>query len=553
MNDVPSKVRDKEESVAKNRAELLRVDYADVRQMKKSDFFPDLISIDDIDKYKVVPIKVEPQRMQVGFSLQTPQASLEEIQKLFPEKRVFFTYISQSGYNEIREKYYEYSHKDEPQAPSPEELANQLADHVLEVNQQLKDSAEINLFDKNLGDTNQSDLFKFITQQGYLLDASDIHIEPSGNTVRIRFRIDGTLHIVGSMDSERYKVLLNDIQMKAGIRWNADYPQTGSIKTSLLDKDKEAVDVNMRIETVPTTSGSDIVIRIFSMQEKFLDLDNLGFSQEQRDNIDNIIKKPHGLVLVVGPTGSGKSSTLYSIIQRLNSPENKIVTLEDPVEYQIEGITQISAGSNKEDDDDKETFMDWLSAVMRGDPDIIMIGEIRDEETARTALQASLTGHLVLSSFHATNGAAALSRILDLIDYSPLLASSIRLIMPQRLLRRLCEDCKKAYEPDKELLQIITQALQGVAEQPDKIKLFKAVGCDKCHNIGYKGRIIASEQFQITTSIKEEIAKRDNTVSADKLQELAVADGMMTMLQDGMLKAINGDTSIEEVFRVVDF
>lgn len=554
MNDVPSKVREKEESIAKSRADLLRVDYIDSRKIKGSDFFPELITIEDIDKYKVVPIKVDAQRIQLGFSLQTPQTSLEDIQSLFPEKRVFFTYISQSGYNEIRERYYEYSKKDDPKPPSPEELADQLANQVLEINKKLNSSGEINLFDEGLKATNQDELFNFIVQQGYLLNSSDIHIEAMEDNARVRFRIDGRLHIVGTIDSEKYKVLLNGIQMKANIRWNADYPQTGSIKTPLINNDKEKVDVNMRIETMPTRQGHDIVIRIFSMQEKFLNLDNLGFSEQQRKAIDSIIQKPYGLVLIVGPTGSGKSSTLYSVIRQLNSPEVKIVTLEDPVEYQIEGITQINVKPKEEDEEeDREPFMEWLGAVMRGDPDIIMVGEIRDKETARTALQASLTGHLVLSSFHATNGAAALSRILDLIDYNPLLASAIRLIMPQRLLRRLCEDCKKSYEPDKELAEIVAQILQGAPQQPDKIKLYKPVGCSKCHGIGYKGRIIVSEQFKITPSIKEEVAKKDTVLSSDKLQGLAVADGMSTMLQDGVLKAIEGLTSIDEVFRVVEF
>lgn len=546
------KLRTKEESVAKSRAELLRVNYMDARELPEESFFPDLMPIEDIDRYQVLPVTMDIQRIQFGFSMNTPQTSLDEVQKLYPQYRVFFVYLSQSGYDKLYQRYYEYAHKDDPKGPTPDELADQLANKILDVSDKIKESAEINLFDKSLDETQQAELFKFLAQQAYLLDSSDIHIEPEKEGARIRFRIDGRLHVVGNLSEDRYKLLLNDIQMRARIRWNADYPQSGSTRESLLNQDKENTDVNMRIETIPTIHGSDVVIRIFNLEEAYLNLDNLGLAEDQRDIIDEIIARPHGLVLMVGPTGSGKSSTLYAILNRLNTQEVKIITLEDPVEYAITGITQIPVKTDDQDAAEKNsTFMSKLRAVMREDPDIIMLGEIRDEESARTSLQASLTGHLVLSTFHANTAAAAVHRLLDLIGRNPLLASAIRLIMSQRLVRKLCTDCKGKYEPEGKVAEIVAQALQGIKNQPEEIVLYKPVGCDKCHHIGYRGRIVILEQLQISEAISTAIAT-DHDLTPQKLQEIAVSEGMRTMLQDGVLKAIAGETSIEEVFRVVD-
>lgn len=539
-------LRNKEEQVAKNRADLLNVNYTDTRDQDSLTFLPDFLTPEEMQQLKLVPINTNAKQLLLGFTLNTPQSSLNEIKQKFPEFNIVFTFISQSGFKDIYELYYEHVHKNDPKPPTHEEIANQLADKILDVNKQIMENDELDLFDKEFTNTEQAELFNFITQQAFLLNASDIHIEPEQDGSRIRFRIDGRLHIVGRLKAQRYKVLLNDLQMRARIRWNADYPQTGSTRETLMNQQKQQVEVNMRIETVPTINGSDVVIRIFNMDEAYLRLDNLGLKKHQKQQVDQLISQPHGLVLMVGPTGSGKSSTQYAILNELNTPEVKIITLEDPVEYELSGITQIPVNTS-----DEETFMNKLRAVMREDPDIIMIGEIRDAETARTALQASLTGHLVLSTFHAGNGAAAVSRMLDMIDYNPLLASAFRLIMSQRLVRKLCENCKESYKPDEETAQIIARALQGLEDQPEEIILYKPVGCDECHHIGYQGRLIVLEQFEITESISREISN-DKDISVQRLEELAVSEGMVTMLQDGIQKALAGETSIEEILRVVE-
>jgi len=253
------------------------------------------------------------------------------------------------------------------------------------------------------------------------------------------------------------------------------------------------------------------------------------------------------MVMSVGPTGSGKTSTLYSIMNHVNNPEVKIVTLEDPIEYELTGISQVPVRS-----DNQELFMDELRAVLREDPNIIMIGEIRDADTAKTALQAALTGHLVLSTFHATNSAAAIARLMDMIGQNPLLASSIKLIMAQRLVRELCNVCKATYDPTRdELLQIKT-ALHGLPETAypklEGAKLAKPVGCKVCHHFGYQGRLSIMEQLEITPRMEAIIAGGTAGTTAVSLEQAAVKDGMVTLLQDGVIKALENKTTLEEVF-----
>jgi type II secretory ATPase GspE/PulE/Tfp pilus assembly ATPase PilB-like protein len=289
-----------------------------------------------------------------------------------------------------------------------------------------------------------------------------------------------------------------------------------------------------------------VVVRLFNLSVRFLSLKNLQLSPHHEEVLLRCVSHPRGLVLVVGPTGSGKTSTLYSVMNHLNNPEIKIVTLEDPIEYELDGISQVPVRS-----DDKQLFTDKLRAVLREDPNVIMIGEIRDADTAKTALQAALTGHLVLSTFHATNASAAISRLIDMINENPLLASSIKLIMAQRLVRRLCDACKiDSPASDSEFLQIKT-ALEALPQETypnlENLQLSRPVGCDVCHHFGYKGRLNILEQLEITPAIEDLIAKGTAT-TADAIEQAAIKDGMTTILQDGIGKVLEGLTTLEEVY-----
>jgi type II secretory ATPase GspE/PulE/Tfp pilus assembly ATPase PilB-like protein len=313
------------------------------------------------------------------------------------------------------------------------------------------------------------------------------------------------------------------------------------------------VAVNLRLETVPTINGMDMVMRLFNMNQDMYNLDRLGLSEVERQVVDDIIAKPSGLVLVVGPTGSGKTTTLYSMLNSLNSEERKIITIEDPVEYQFQGISQISVNSKSAGE---TNFAERLRAVLRLDPDIVMVGEIRDMDTAKTALQASLTGHLVLSTFHASSAAAALTRMMDVIGQNPLFVSAIRLVMAQRLVRKLDDSTKQPFQPDEKALKLIGEVLDtlppNVPRPTDitQLQLYKP-GSSAENPYGFKGQVALREQFLMTGQIRDLLEHGDKNVSAQTIEAAAIQSGMRTMLQDGILKVCAGQTTLDEVFRVV--
>ena len=296
----------------------------------------------------------------------------------------------------------------------------------------------------------------------------------------------------------------------------------------------------------------DIVMRLFNMQADMYTLDRLGLSSMERTVVDDIIKKPNGLVLAVGPTGSGKTTTLYSILNTLNSDTRKIITIEDPVEYQFEGITQISVTSET---GDETHFADKLRAVLRLDPDVVMVGEIRDNDTAKTSLQASLTGHLVLSTFHAGSAAAALTRMVDIIGQNPLFTSAIRLIMAQRLIRRLDNETKIAYQPDAatlKQLQDIVDSLPPIYKKPDisNLTLYKP-GSSTDNPFGFNGQIAIREQMVMSDALRALLLRPSAQISTQMIEETAVQAGMLTMLHSALFKLLSGETTVEEVFRVL--
>jgi type II secretory ATPase GspE/PulE/Tfp pilus assembly ATPase PilB-like protein len=316
--------------------------------------------------------------------------------------------------------------------------------------------------------------------------------------------------------------------------------------------DGEDVDVNLRVETVPAIHGMDVVMRLFNMRQDMYNLDKLGLSPDERKIVDDIIAKPTGLVLAVGPTGSGKTTTLYSMLNSLNNDSRKIITIEDPVEYQFEGLTQISVTSKGTQD---ISFAEKLRAVLRLDPDIVMVGEIRDMDTARTALQASLTGHLVLSTFHAGSSAAALTRLMDVIGANPLFASAIRLVMAQRLVRKLDETTKQAYQPteqEKAYIQNVLSTLPESFEKPalESLQLYKP-GKSTDNPYGYRGQVALREQFMMSGSILQLMQAGNTATSTEQIEQAAITSGMKTMRHDAILKVCAGETTLDEIIRVL--
>lgn len=516
------------ETAAQELAQTSGTPYLDVRDLPSYPSLSDLLSYEQLLDYRVAPLVYGPETkaIELGITAATDRTRLTDVASKLNGHQVTFKTISDAGYQDVMNALYLASFKQEL-------------------------DGDFGFFGPRLAATAPKAAFQLIAQLAYLLRASDIHIEPQNTAARLRFRIDGTLHPITEVNLESYKVFLADLQTRANIKWGSDDPQSGRISFDLVDIKGSKQSVNMRIETIPAFHGEEIVVRIFGMDASFLKLDNRGFSEQQLTTLKDVITKPNGMVLAVGPTGSGKTSMLYAIVNELNNPETKIITLEDPVEYDLPGVTQIPIHS-----EDKELFAEKLRAVLREDPNIIMIGEIRDLDTAKTALQASLTGHLVLSTFHASSAATAVSRLLDMAGENALLASSIKVIDAQRLLRKVCEHCKEKVELDSVTSAKIQKALSNLPTDMQteftNPTLFKGRGCPACNGLGYRDRIAVIEQLIMTKEL-EDLLVSNPQITAEQVQEVAVKSGMITLLQDALIKVLRGQTTLEEVEHVLDF
>lgn len=377
--------------------------------------------------------------------------------------------------------------------------------------------------------------------------ASDIHIEAEETDVKIRFRIDGVLVDVAEIDKKFWPRVISRIKLLSSLKMNiTDRPQDGRF-TIHLGKDK----TDVRVSCLPTAYGESVVMRLLRSSVASLGFDALGF----REDVDKVLKKqierPNGMIITTGPTGSGKTTTLYAILNKLNTPETKIITLEDPIEYHLKGINQSQIDKSRD-----YTFAKGLRSILRQDPDIVMVGEIRDLETADIAIQAALTGHLVISTLHTNDAAGALPRFLSMGVKPYLLAPGINAVIGQRLARRICKKCKKETTISSEDLQRVKKILSeipeasGVKVDLNNLKFYKGEGCDECQGLGYKGRVGLYEVFTIDADIEKAIL--DKELSEYKMKELAQKQGMISMVQDGLLKALNGLTTLEEIFRVAE-
>lgn len=368
--------------------------------------------------------------------------------------------------------------------------------------------------------------------------ASDVHIEPQEDRVRVRYRIDGILYDKLSLPRDVEEQLISRIKILAELKIDERrIPQDGRINFKVGENE-----VDMRVSTIPTVKGEKIVMRLLRKSGAVPTLQDLGMRGTSLKNLETSTLRAHGIILVCGPTGSGKTSTLYSVLSRLNTTRVNIASLEDPVEYEIAGVNQvqINAGVGL-------TFAAGLRAFLRQDPNIILVGEIRDKETTDLAIQAALTGHLVFSTLHTSNAAGALPRLMDLGAESFLLASTINAIVGQRIVRKICDNCKELYTPPSALIAEIKSVLGKLITEKDEIKMYRGKGCEKCANLGYIGRLGIYEVLVVTEKISKLIIEHSDN---NNIEQQAINDGMITMKQDGYLKVISGETTIEEVLRV---
>lgn len=525
-----------EEQLTQRRARMLGLDYIDVSQIKDKKLYKDLLKVPELYSMKVIPIESTGGSISFGITTTTSNQTLETLRQRFLDQRLNFAIISDTGFRDYMKLY-----------DPPKQVIYQDIELPTAGTEDLIRDVSI-----TLDQVRATDMLAYLVQQAHKLKASDIHIETQRDYARIRLRIDGVLHPIARMTPQKAHILLSAIASAGNISTASPDAQQGHISQRVQMADGSDVDVNLRLETVPTVNGIDVVMRLFNMEQGMYTLDKLVLSTEERKIVDSIISKPSGLVMVVGPTGSGKTTTLYSILNTLNNEERKIITIEDPVEYQFEGVTQIPVMTQSAQE---TSFANKLRAVLRLDPDVVMVGEIRDLDTAKTALQAALTGHLVLATFHASSAAAALTRIMDVVGENPLFASAIRLVMAQRLVRRLDDKSKKPKQPTEQELKSIKEVLATLPKevnQPDisKLQLFEP-GKTEDNPYGYRGQVPIREQFTMTAELAKLMQSGSKTLTTQDIEAAAIKSGMRTMLQDGILKVVAGETTIDEVFRVV--
>jgi len=366
------------------------------------------------------------------------------------------------------------------------------------------------------------------------IKASDIHFEPFDNSFRVRYRIDGVLHEIENPPVRLQAAIISRVKILAKLDIaERRLPQDGSIKLKITDRE-----IDFRVSTIPTLYGESLVMRILDRESLELDLKKLGFPGDMYDQYVELINQPYGMILVTGPTGSGKTSTLYTTLAMINSSEKKVITLEDPVEYQLSGVNQIHVKPKI-----GLTFSNGLRSIVRQDPDIILVGEIRDKETAEIAIQSALTGHLLFSTLHTNDSAGAITRLIDMGIENFLLSSTLLGIMAQRLVRVICPECKQRFQPEKRLLDLMKFSAGDLAQ----MEFFQGEGCEACHHTGFKGRTAIFEYLPISEEIRREIVNRSST---EEIKRVAMNSGVKTLRENGWEKVKMGITTISEVLRV---
>ena len=539
-NKVQLMRRQKEEEATEQRAGILGLTYLDTREFEN--IFPlarDLFTNEQMYRAFLAPLQIgdidtnKPWRILI--TSQTPRSVIQKLSKKYQEegKNLELFLISESAWKNIMRRY------DPPKKIIYDDI--EIAGEG--------DSTTLDKVSQTLANVASDQVFDYLIDQADRLGASDIHIENQRQTIRIRMRVDGALHPVAELGRDRYRVIMGELSSRAGVSSASKTSQSGHIQKDIY-RDGTSHLLNLRVETVPTMYGMDAVMRLFNFDESMLQLDLLGIAPEERAEIDEIISHPRGMVLMVGPTGSGKSTTLYSMLNALNTLDRKIITLEDPIEYGIGGISQIPIDTTH-----GASFADGLRSVLRLDPDVVMVGEIRDNDTARTAIQASITGHLVLSSFHANSTSAAFSRMIDMIGLNPIFSTAIRLLIAQRLVRKLDKNAKE-YVPDEATKNWVRSVLDGVPAEkiPQDIsgdfKLWKPMPSEESP-FGYKGRIVVMEMMVVNDNIAAFLRGERGMISTEAIEAQAREDGLLTLIQQGVISALRGDTTIEEVNRVI--
>ena len=542
ISDFLDKLREEEEeNLAKKLADILQLKYFNLKFHPVDPEALKIIPQDLAKKLKIVGIEKTGKKLIIGALNPLDKELKEYVEKLKNEDYdVEIGVVSKSSlekgwdsYRFIKTKKIKYT--------EILEIDESKLKQILETVNTKEDLKEIL---KSLEKENPLEILDYLIGGAIKFNASDIHLEPTEKNIVIKLRIDGILYEFASFNKSIYSLLKNRIKLFSGLFLNiTEKPQDGRFSIKLGNKN-----IEIRTSTIPSSYDETIVMRILDVEKIMLPLEKLGLEEYDKEIIEYYIKQPNGLILNTGPTGSGKTTTLYAILNKIKKPEIKIITIEDPIEYKLEGITQTQVNPAE-----NYTFATGLRSILRQDPDVILVGEIRDKETAEIAIHASLTGHLVLSTLHTNDSLGAVPRLIDLGVDKTLIPPALRLVIAQRLLRRACDYCKEEYEPNDGLKKLILENLTNIPEKVlntlnlDSIKLVKTVGCEKCLYLGYKGRVAIFELLRITEEMGKIIYSEPSEFT---ILEQAIKDGFINLKQAGLIKALKQITTIEEVERV---
>lgn len=533
--------REAEEREAERLAQKLRLPYLNVKTLPVSVEALSLIPESAAQKARAAAVEINQKKQEVILvSLNPSEPLVQKIIKDLESKKykVSPAIVSLSSLGHIF-SFYQFVHQ------KAKEITGSVAISEKKLQDLEKKLTSFENIKSAILSLNQevyvSELLEIILAGALSSRASDIHLEPEDQYIKLRFRVDGLLHnVFGELSKKAYGYLLSRVKLLSNLKINIhDEPQDGRLSIKLAKKELE-----VRVSTAPSEFGEVIVMRLLDPETISLGLEQLGLRGDDLEIVEKELKKPNGMILNTGPTGSGKTTTLYAFLKRKATPEVKIITIEDPIEYHLEGIEQTQV-----DEEAGYDFGGGLKSLMRQDPDIILVGEIRDKDTAETAIQAALTGHLVFSTVHANEASGAVPRLLDLGVRTSSIGPALNLIIAQRLVRRLCEFCKAPQKINSGLQKKIEKFLKNLPKRVlhsefESIKTYKASNCEKCNSLGYKGRVGIFELLLVDSKMENLINKE---TSEAELQSFALKQGMVTMQQDGILKTISGITTFEEI------
>ncbi|MEK7061259.1 MAG: GspE/PulE family protein [Patescibacteria group bacterium] len=518
-----------ETQLAKAKAVYFNVPYVDLSQIPASPEALAVLSQDVAERFKVFPVSVDKGNKRIVLAMADPM-NLSAID--FVERK--------TGYHVSAEVAEESVIKEFTDTKYAQSISREVTEAVSEVSVTRDEVKNYEAGSKFgfIKEEKIAEIVSHILEFAIRARSSDIHIEPQEKSTRVRYRIDGILQEKLTIPREIHDSLISRIKILSGMKIDEKrVPQDGRFNFKVADQD-----VDLRVSSLPTSWGEKIVMRLLKKTGGVPTLPELGLRGRGLKNLEDAVLRPHGIILICGPTGSGKTTTLYSIISKINTSKVNIVTLEDPIEYKIAGVNQVqinpAAGL---------TFASGLRSFLRQDPNIILVGEIRDQETADLAIQASLTGHLVFSTLHTNDASGALPRLLDMGAEPYLLASSVTAIMAQRVIRKIHDKCKTAFTPDAKIAEEVKANLGNLWPEGKDVKFYKGTGDPECGNSGYFGRVGIYEVMPVTEKMSKLILER---ASSNDIEKLAKDEGMITLKQDGYLKVLEGMTSIEEVLRV---